>query len=75
MFVRYKDYIGRLEYYELLTDGTGNVKIIIQLEDGSEIAGTCKESNITIPLILGNSHILYEFQKEKEQDKQKAEGE
>lgn len=73
MFVRYKDYIGKLEYYELLTDGTGNVKIIIQLEDGSEIAGTCKESNITIPFILGNSHILYEIQKE--QDKQKAEGE
>ena len=73
MFIKYKDYIGRLEYYELLTDGTGNVKIIIQLEDGSEIAGTCKESNITIPLILGNSQILYEIQKE--QDNQKAEGE
>ena len=73
MYIKYKDYIGKLVYYELSNEN--NVNIIIETLEikPKKINFVCKESEITIPNILGNSHILYELQKE--QDNQKAEGE
>ena len=61
MYIKYKDFVGRLLYYEVLTDGSNNVKILIENKDGEELEFTCSEKQISIPCVIGNSNILYQI--------------
>lgn len=67
MYIKLKDFIGKLEYCELLEDKSDMVKIRIRADDGDTIAGICRESDITIPNIMGNSRILYDIDKQREE--------
>ena len=67
MYIKLKDFIGKLEYYEIKEDNPDMVKIRIKADDGDTIAGICKESDITIPNIMANSRILYDIDKQREE--------
>ena len=71
MYLKYKDFIGELVYYEKLTDGSNRISITLEQSDGKALSGFCKESDITIPNVMGNSRILFELNKQ--QQKQKGE--
>lgn len=67
MYIKLKDFIGKLEYYEIKKDNPDMVKIRIRAEDGDTIIGMCRESDITIPNIMGNSRILYDIDRQREE--------
>lgn len=71
MYLKYKDYICELVKYKKLEDD--NIIMDLKLADNIIIKIYCRDWQITIPNIMGNSHVLYELQIE--QEKQKAEGE
>lgn len=68
MYIKYKDNIGKLIYYAVSNEGI--VQVIIEVSEApnkNRIAFTCKESDIIIPNIMGNSRILYDIDKQREE--------
>ena len=68
MYIRYDKKIGRLKHYELIGERT--VEMTIITNDNEEIEIKCKESQISIPCIAGNSKLLFEIFKENEENEQ-----
>ena len=68
MYLKYKDFIGKLVYYKELTDGSDMISITLEQPDGNVLSGRVKKSDITIPNIMGNARILYELNKEGGED-------
>ena len=66
MFIKYKNYIGRLKNYEL--KDKENIFVILDVQ-GIEMRFTCSEYDISIPNIMGNSKFMYEISKELESEK------
>ena len=64
MYIRYNDKVGRLLFYKVVDNG--KVEITIELTDGTNFEFTCKEKQVSIPCVMGNSKILYEILKDTE---------
>ena len=64
MYIKYKDYIGELIHYEKIEDEY--IIMDLRLADNIIIKITCRDWQITIPNVMGNSRILYELDKAKE---------
>ena len=61
MYLKYKNYQGRLLHYEVID--CDKVSIILEGSDGVQISFNCLESELSIPNVMGNSKILYELEK------------
>ena len=66
MIIKYKNYIGELIHYEKLDNEKIGV-ILLDIDGRVELRFTCLESEITIPNVMGNSRILYDIEKQKEE--------
>lgn len=64
MYLKYKGFTGKLLHYEMLNDE--NVEIILLNKDNIQLKFVCKEYQITIPNVMGNSRILYDIERQKE---------
>ena len=67
MYIRNKNVAGRLLYYKILDDNK-TVEITIETTEGKKVDFTCRESQISIPCVLGNSKILYDILNNPESD-------
>ena len=68
MYIRYREHVGNLKHYDLLDDGTVNMTIVTK--DNEEIEIKCRESQISIPCIAGNSRLLFQILKENEENEE-----
>ena len=69
MYLKYNDYIGQLIHYEKLD--SERIRLVLLTTDNIELRFTCKDSDITIPNVMGNAKILYEIDKQRTNDSDK----
>jgi hypothetical protein len=65
MYLKYKGFTGKLLHYEMLNDE--NVEIILLNKDNIQLKFICKEYQISIPNVMGNSRILYDIEKQRKE--------